>query len=72
MGIQVNYPRPIRRRRRLKEKGLDPIQAGPGHRPWRLTCTLPDGKEVVYTHDDLMANKPYPGLPFDARCGASA
>ena len=51
----------------LKEKGLVPrFEAARDIGPWRLTCTLPDNKEVVYTYDDLMANKPYPGLPFAA------
>ena len=64
IGVKITYPMADPDTEAdLKAKGLraDSTALARDIGPWRLNCKLPDGKEVIYTRDDLMANKPYPG-----------
>jgi hypothetical protein len=59
---------------KLKEAGLSSESRwqldGPSRgvvAPWRMVWEKPDGQKLVYTLDDLKAQKPLPGLPVEIR-----
>jgi len=69
IGVEANYSKvDPQTEAQLKAQGLLPLryQLAQDLGPWRLIGKTPEGKDDVYTWEDLKAHKPYPGLPFAA------